>query len=63
MSGQNSIEDRVYFARRALQELAMAERCTMRCAALVHLKLAAEYQRRAKGAESVPVERRGLELA
>ena len=59
----NSIEDRVYFAHRAQQELAMAERCTMRCVALVHLKMAAEYQRRAKAAEPIPVERRGMEMA
>jgi hypothetical protein len=63
MFDQNSIEDRIYFARRAQQELAIAERCTMRCAALVHLKMAAEYQRRARGAEPIPVERRGMELA
>lgn len=49
MTARDDLEDRAYFANRAQEERERAATCEDNAAALVHLKLADEYSRRADG--------------
>ena len=48
MSVRDIIEDRAYFIRRAREERAAACTCEDNSAAVAHLKMADEYERRAQ---------------
>ncbi|WP_342251505.1 hypothetical protein [Sphingomonas sp. OTU376] len=50
-----SDRDRLYYARRAQTERARAEVSTDKAAAVAHLAMAAEYERRAMGTATGPV--------
>lgn len=47
MSARDVIEDRAYFARRAREERKYGSTCEDNTAAVAHLKLADEYEKRA----------------
>lgn len=55
MTARNEIEERSYCTRRAREERQKAAICEDNSAALVHLKLAEEYERRVR--DTGPVQR------
>lgn len=52
MTAKNPVGDRAYFARRAREEREFASICEDNSAAVVHLKMADEYEKRASGLSS-----------
>jgi hypothetical protein len=54
MPTRDMVEDRTYFAKRAEQERDRAAVCEDNAAALVHLRLADEYDRRAQDVAVMP---------
>ena len=54
MTARDDLEDRAYFAKRAQEERERAATCEDNAAALAHLKLADEYNRRANELTAEP---------